>query len=605
MESIKVRLPYIDEMDDISSFVLNHIDETKRTDLSKYLDKDRFNNALIMIVHRDRNRVDTVNQSYNGKLTGYRASWYEFLLPILKLSDEDFDKVCENINESGTVELGSFPATRVTDQNIIDSITNGRKEYTGNSYTLPINNHFKGETSHLTTESKCMTNKTRVVEMKSFLEYEIDGERYITFKENDIDEGFIYRVEPLRWFVDFKNKELMCTTLPVTGIIYNPRPHSSSIHRKEKRASYEITYREGKHRKISYNRSQVCKYLENNFIKEAILNQVSKKEITETKDLDPITALINEISVYAEYYHGTEDINEIINELITKYNEDLDNLKTKSGLMLYSEEGLHLKLISDLNRLLDKLKSGSESSKEYCDILKLINDSIDILNGKELEEIDNELLKDIQTITTEILPQLSSNPSKQNEIRERLLKELTSDRDKVKSYLEYMNSLSKSIILRQEIDLGFKTPKEYELNFRIRMQPILERLFQISLEEERQVIIDKRNELLKKLESENATKDEVNYELYRILESHYKNDYKGSSIISTLLKEINRLVKELKSYGIKPEPAFNVDLPSDDINKIIESLDKIIINLYKMIINTKADQERVLRINSYKYKQEL
>lgn len=457
MENISIRLPYVEEATYEcweSPVVQNSLSNAKQTDLSNMLDKDRnrFKEKAptIMLIYKSPNHLAKVNKSYkkrkyNDENVVEYKTWYEYLLPILKLSPEDFKKITKTTDKDNIVEFGCFPSTIVKD---------------------------------------------------------IKEEEKIPPQTNEV------------------------------------------------------------------------------------------------------TKLLKEIRTYKEQYHGTEDINEIIRDIIKKYNEDLESLKSKSGLTLYTEEGLYLKLLSDLNRILDKLKRGSESSKEYCDILKLIEDSITALEGQQ-KETNNELLKDIQKISTELLPKLSNNSKKQEEIKKRILKELTSDRDKVKSYLEYINVLSKDITLSTPKNLGFKTLSEYETNFRIRLHPILESIFQLSLEEEKQVLIDKKNEVLRKLDSKNITKDEVNYELFRILETHYKSNFKDCSIVNTLLKEINRLVKELKSYSVRPEPAFNVDIPNDDLNGIVESLDTIITNLHKMLIAAKTEQRKVLRINSYKVNEEL
>ena len=454
---------------------------------------------------------------------------------------------------------------------------------------MPVDNHFKWEDSPFSTESKYSTQKVRVVETKKFKEYEVEGEKYITYKAKGYAER-IYKVEPLRWYVDTKNKELMCTTLPVCGIIYNPHPRRRPI-LYPKVAPIK--------RELSYNESQVRKYLENNFVKEAILNQIPKRILFEVKQEDTLTALINEISVYAEYYHGTEDVNQVIKNLIDKYNKDIDSLETSSGLQVYTEEGLHLKLISDLNRILDKIKRSTESSKEYYNILKFIDSLIDTLDGRQIET-NNELLKDIQKLSDEILPNISNDSKKQEEIKQRIFEALRSDREKVKSYLEYMNTLSKEITLRTSKDLEFRTLKEYELNFRIRLHPILENLRSLSIEEEKQALIDSKNKQLKELGNGKIDKDLINFELYRILESLYKNDFQENRIINVLLNEINSLVNELRDYGVRPETAFNINIPSDDMENIVKTLNVIIMNLHKMILNAKESNEKHIRLSKYK-----
>lgn len=584
MENISIRLPYVED----EKYALA---EAESTDLSHLLDKDRFRfNGLydntIMLIYEDPNYKTKGNLSFYKDPRGYLdigeyKTWYEYLLPILKLSKEDFERLAKTADNDNIVEFGYFPSKMVININEKERLRQCKRKFTGNRYTLPISSYYKGG-KKVEEENKFKFVAKRIVDLESFPEYEIDGEIYIEYREWGGKKSCFFKVEPLRWHINPDTRELMCLTLPVNGIIYND--------------FCGIT-------KVSYNDSLVRKYLEENFLKEAILNHIKEEEKLPPQT-NEVTELLKEIRTYKEQYHGTEDINEIIREIIRKYNEELESLKSKTGLMLYTEEGLYLKLLSDLNRILYKLKRSSESSKEYCDILKLIEDLIDTLEGQQ-KETDNELLKDIQKISTEILPKLSNNPKKQEEIKERILKELTSDRDKVKSYLEYINVLSKDITLSTPKNLGFKTLSEYETNFRIRLHPILENIFQLSLEEEKQILIDKKNEVLRKLESKNITKDEVNYELFRILETHYKNNFKDCSIVNTLLKEINRLVKELKTYSVRPDSAFNVDLPNNDLNGIVESLNTIITNLHKMLIATKADQKKILRINSYKVNEEL
>lgn len=588
MENISIRLPYVEETTYEcweSPIVQSSLSNAKQTDLSNMLDKDRnrFKEKAptIMLIYKSPNHLIKINKSYkkrkyNDENVVEYKTWYEYLLPILKLSPEDFKKITKTTDKDNIVEFGCFPSTIVKDINEEERLRQCKRKFTGNRYTLPVGNYYKGG-KKVEDENKGEFVAKRIVDLESFPEYEIDGERYIDYRELGTSKSYLFRIEPLSWHIDSEKSELVCANLPVSGIIYDSL---CSI------------------KMVSYNDSLVRKYLEGNFLKEAILNHIKQEEKLPPQT-NEVTELLKEIRTYKEQYHGTEDINEIIRDIIRKYNEDLESLKSKSGLTLYTEEGLYLKLLSDLNRILDKLKRSSESSKEYCDILKLIEDSIDTLEGQQ-KETDNELLKDIQKISTEILPKLSNNPKKQEEIKERILKELTSDRDKVKSYLEYMNTLSKEITLRTSKNLGFKTLKEYETNFRIRLHPILESIRNTSLEEEKLALIDNKNKLLKELSGGKLDRDLVNFELYRILESLYRNDFQESRIINVLLNEINSLVKELRSYSVRPEPAFSINIPSDNIEDIVNTLNVIIINLHKMILTTKESQEKHIRLSKYK-----
>lgn len=588
MENISIRLPYVEEATYEcweSPVVQNSLSNAKQTDLSNMLDKDRnrFKEKAptIMLIYKSPNHLIKINKSYkkrkyNDENVVEYKTWYEYLLPILKLSPEDFKKITKTTDKDNIVEFGCFPSTIVKDINEEERLRQCKRKFTGNRYTLPVGNYYKGG-KKVEDENKGEFVAKRIVDLESFPEYEIDGERYIDYRELGTSKSYLFRIEPLSWHIDSEKSELVCANLPVSGIIYDSL---CSI------------------KMVSYNDSLVRKYLEGNFLKEAILNHIKQEEKLPPQT-NEVTELLKEIRTYKEQYHGTEDINEIIREIIRKYNEELESLKSKSGLTLYTEEGLYLKLLSDLNRMLDKLKRGSESSKEYCDILKLIEDSIDTLEGQQ-KETDNELLKDIQKISTEILPKLSNNPKKQEEFKQRIFEELRNDRDKVKSYLEYMNTLSKEITLRTSKNLGFKTLKEYETNFRIRLHPILESIRNTSLEEEKLALIDNKNKLLKELSGEKLDRDLVNFELYRILESLYRNDFQESRIINVLLNEINSLVKELRSYNVRPEPAFSINIPSDNIEDIVNTLNVIIIKLHKMILTTKESQEKHIRLSKYK-----
>ena len=588
MENISIRLPYVEEATYEcweSPVVQNSLSNAKQTDLSNMLDKDRnrFKEKAptIMLIYKSPNHLIKINKSYkkrkyNDENVVEYKTWYEYLLPILKLSPEDFKKITKTTDKDNIVEFGCFPSTIVKDINEEERLRQCKRKFTGNRYTLPVGNYYKGG-KKVEDENKGEFVAKRIVDLESFPEYEIDGERYIDYRELGTSKSYLFRIEPLSWHIDSEKSELVCANLPVSGIIYDSL---CSI------------------KMVSYNDSLVRKYLEGNFLKEAILNHIKQEEKL-PEQTSEVTELLKKIRTYKEQYHGKEDINEIIRDIIRKYNEDLESLKSKSGLTLYTEEGLYLKLLSDLNRILDKLKRGSESSKEYCDILKLIEDSIDTLEGQQ-KETDNELLKDIQKISTEILPKLSNNPKKQEEFKQRIFEELRNDRDKVKSYLEYMNTLSKEITLKTSKNLGFKTLKEYETNFRIRLHPILESIRNTSLEEEKLALIDNKNKLLKELSGEKLDRDLVNFELYRILESLYRNDFQESRIINVLLNEINSLVKELRSYNVRPEPAFSINIPSDNIEDIVNTLNVIIIKLHKMILTTKESQEKHIRLSKYK-----
>ena len=295
------------------------------------------------------------------------------ILPIIKLSDEAFEDIVGNIPRGvDEIELGYYPRTALSIYNLyffFENVLKNRiiniknKKFTGKTYTFGDLNTYVSPSS-ITTKCK---------------EYLIDGEKYIFIEDKNGNARILssYKVEPIKWKIDRERKTLIAMHPVLGGIPYN----------KDK-----------SNKPCPYKDSYLYYFLNEIFLKEAILDYVNIKDkevpVNIQNHSNEIETLISEISVYVEYYHGSDDINSIVKSLIDKYNADINSLKTNTGLILYTEEGLYNNLVSDLNRILDKLKRSSESSKEYHDILELINNCIDTFNGKPCES-DNELYKEI------------------------------------------------------------------------------------------------------------------------------------------------------------------------------------------------------------------
>ena len=326
MENISIRLPYVEEATYEcweSPVVQNSLSNAKQTDLSNMLDKDRnrFKEKAptIMLIYKSPNHLIKINKSYkkrkyNDENVVEYKTWYEYLLPILKLSPEDFKKITKTTDKDNIVEFGCFPSTIVKDINEEERLRQCKRKFTGNRYTLPVGNYYKGG-KKVEDENKGEFVAKRIVDLESFPEYEIDGERYIDYRELGTSKSYLFRIEPLSWHIVSEKSELVCANLPVSGIIYDSL---CSI------------------KMVSYNDSLVRKYLEGNFLKEAILNHIKQEEKL-PEQTSEVTELLKKIRTYKEQYHGKEDINEIIRDIIRKYNEDLESLKSKSGLTLYTE----------------------------------------------------------------------------------------------------------------------------------------------------------------------------------------------------------------------------------------------------------------------------
>lgn len=502
------------------------------------------------------------------------------ILPIIKLSDEAFEEIIGNIPRGvDEIELGYYPGTPVSIYNFkffFENISKNKiinikdKEFTGKTYTLGDLNTYVSPSS-ITTKCK---------------EYLIDGEKYIFIEDKNGNARILssYKVEPIKWKIDRERKTLIAMHPVLGGIPYN----------KDK-----------SNKPCPYKDSYLYYFLNEIFLKEAILDYVNIKDkevpVNIQNHSNEIETLISEISVYVEYYHGSDDINSIVKSLIDKYNADINSLKTNTGLILYTEEGLYNNLVSDLNRILDKLKRSSESSKEYHDILELINNCIDTFNGKSCES-DNELYKDILNISNDILPSISKDEKKKKEIKERLLSLFIQDKDEIETYLKYITTFSDGINLRMDYKtLQYKNIKEYERYFRMRLHPVLERMISISKESEMDVLIQSRQDILNKIKDDYTNSEYVNECLYLISIFRFARSESNNKhidfLINSIKEEYNKLSKEVSEEELKG--IITYDISSNDINDIVNELNEILKRIYNLSNSVQTQKEKVKRLNNY------
>lgn len=346
-----------------------------------------------------RNGMDTRAATFDIRTTQ--------ILPIIKLSDEMFAEITKGLKYgTPTIKLGRYPKNDW----FLTSADKKKRVYTGKTYTLPIT-----EPSFTSAISKTQTVKEYELEGKKYIDIIRYKQRVTKTKPSKIEET--YRVEPIMWHIDWERKCLIADEPLLTGI-----GHSKG----EETPSYKNTY--------------LYKYLNEIFLRDVLLQhlEIKKKPKEEDIEIDEITAILNEISVYSEFHHGQEDINEIVRKLIVKYNNDIIELKNNTGLTLVTEDTLRIGLISDLNRILDKLKRSSESNEEYNKILEFIDKCIAALDGKE-SECDSELYKDICKIHSEILPRLASDHDKQLDLRKRIIELFEQDKKRHKRILKIYN----------------------------------------------------------------------------------------------------------------------------------------------------------------------
>lgn len=466
------------------------------------------------------------------------------ILPIIKLSNKMFEEITKGLKPgTKTIELGRYPMR----ENFLTTEEKKGKVPTGKTYTLPI------ETPDFCTR----INKTQRVE-----EYDLNGEKIVDVVRytKDIQKDKLlkvketFTVKPIKWYIDWENKCLIAPEPLLTGI---------ALAKDVDIPPYEHTY--------------LYEYLNETFLHDAILQHVNTRKIEETADIeqDEITALINEISLYSGYYHGTDNVSVVVRNLITKYNNDIINLKNNTGLTLVTEDTLRVGLISDLNRILDKLKRNMESSKEYNDIYR---------------------------IHSEILSKLTSNPENQIALRRKILTLLEEDKKDVKAYLEYINTLSDGINLRLAPPLlGYKDLNGYETHFRIKLHPVLESMVSMSRNEEKRIEIEAHEFMLNELSKFSSNEQFISTALMLINNGNYIHVDSNNRFIDTLLDSINKEVENIRRNrdDIDLKDVLTIELESYDILSISKALSKILISLYRINLDIEEERAKNARLNKY------
>ena len=387
-----------------------------------------------------------------------------YIIPVIQLSDRMFKELTKEL-EYGTpyLELGKYPDGRYERDKVNFLKPTGKKyRFPEYDYGVFVNEIEEGkEYDHFGVKiaefhDECATLRERKAGK--------DKEYYV--------------VEDIEWRIDWDKKRLTAKKPLLLGVSYSE---------------------DGS--KCAFKDSYLYKFLNEEFLQDAILQHLDTKKMelykeTENKN-EEISSVIDEIKYYSKIYHGPENIEDIVKNIINKYNSDINSLKESNGLVLYTEDGLRTKLIYDLNTILNRLKSHMETNKEYYEILKFIDNCISLVSDNKIIECNSELYKDLITLCKEILPKLSRNKNKIIEIQNRLISLLSNDKEEIIKYLQNDRSLNDDINLKvKDTGLNYRNLEEYEIQFRINFHPILERVSSISKEEEKQILIEQKNRML-------------------------------------------------------------------------------------------------------------
>lgn len=398
-------------------------------------------------------------------------------------------------------------------------------------------------------------------------EYEVNGEYYVSCKD------YWFKVEPIRWYLNKKNNTLLSVSILQTGIPY-------FLSKTEDR-SYDS----------SFMKLFLEKYLYHDIFQE--ITDIKNKDESITTKQDKVQSIVNEITEYSKHSHKKEEIISKISEIIKEYKKSIQELKNNNTLVLKTEEGIYLELITKLTALLNKVKAYYDSNTTYFNILEIIDNCISILEGKEISNKDNdndsnnnELEKDFKNIKNIVIPFLGKEDKTINEIK--LL--LNSEKEKVTNFLNNGLNLENVELRIDKQEELYKDVNDFELTLRSKLMPILieinNRVNQKDLVNEINTSINDTINRIPIIAKNKITKiylEEINKEVLKIQEL-------TNTSISKI--ELNKILD------------FDIDY-ENSTEEIIKKLQKILISLYKLettltkenLLNNKLDDyEKIINI---------
>ena len=493
--------------------------------------------------------------------------------PVLYLPDKLFEEVIKNKKEGENgifeVEFGKYPQyapspkiqkklnTKLNELHTL-KISDGYYTYIDKS-NMNINGYVP---EFIDEDGKKYTTKKLDLYFTSPMETLSNGTTYPN------KEYVWIEVEPIVWLIDEKNKALISKRGLISGIrIDDPEQISDN-----------------------FEETEMASFM-NNFMLPDMLKGESltvNSSFTQKEELKEIDELKKEILSYAPYYQGKENINEVINDIISEYNNKLDllkeSIKSKTiNLELQSEEVLYTNLIIKLNNILNKLKTYFENNKKYLDMIAIINASRHLLEEDNLAtELDDEFVKDIKTISKDILPFLDEKE------KDKIKKELISVLDKYsKEILAYLDSLlifSSNTTIKE---LPYHEADEFELLLRREIHPILKDL---------SFLVD-RKDVIK----------EIMNGMINIVNGLYKKGNDGQisiylNIINELVKSIAKVINDEEEYYHYAASAREILALNLDYNITNEEIYKILLNTYIKLYKLKAELDRERKIDNFKVK---
>ena len=372
-------------------------------------------------------------------------------------------------NEEGLleVEYGEYP------QNVVDASLEHELDWAFQSNKMVKT----GKT--YTTDSRIRYSERKFRPLK-YVEYMYNGKRYIRIKEKyeKHNGDYIYsvmlsnhntyfqsryiwiEVSPIKWLVDDKLKILISKNALLGGLQFDSKKQYDGV----------------------FENTEIYKFLNTYFAKDIISTKVQEekeeekgeaKEATKPENKSKTESLIEEIYEYCKDLPNGDELTKKIDELADEYNEKLTKiyeLKKKEVPTLETLSAITNELELKLNMILDDLKQHHEKYKAYFEMIDIINEYIDVVNGSE-KESNNELTADLNTIISVCIPFLKAEDG--NKLKTELLTILNNQKQEIMNYL-HTSSIFNHTTPNKELKYG--NVDEMNLDLRKKLHPLLKDL---------------------------------------------------------------------------------------------------------------------------------
>ena len=392
-------------------------------------------------------------------------------------------------------------------------------------------------------------------------EYILNGQRYVRSEvmNANLTKGYAWiKVEPIKWIYDNRKKILISDKMIYAGI------------------GFDL---------IEYYLKDLAREMQQEVDNKRVVDK-PKEEVklleSKTGEVDKI---LEDIKDYLSYYHGKEDVNKIVNDLLNEYNNNLElinasrrnktiNLEVSNGEVLYNN------LVVKLDIILDKLKKNYEDNQKYIDMINIINSLRHLLEGTNAQQLESDLYNDFKLISETILPFIDDKV--REEIKKELINILDSNSADILEFLDSIHIFSEGSIK----NLKYHTIDEFELNLRKEIHNTLIKLSHyVNRKDLISEIVTGINDNINGIYSESKNKVVSIYlnSIYSIIESINNKVNIDRNYYSYYIEEMNKILNLNIDYNISNEEIF-----------------RILINTYSSLSKLEIELDSEININEYK-----